>query len=40
MSIVAKAKRQLQKSPTSIGVEMNAILSHFSAGDQTSAERS
>jgi len=40
MSFVAKAKRQLQKSPTSIGGEMNAVLSHFSADVQTSAERS
>ncbi|MFJ7732736.1 hypothetical protein ACIQXF_12665 [Lysinibacillus sp. NPDC097231] len=29
---------QIQKSPTSIGGEMNAVLSHFSAGFQTSAE--
>ncbi|MEY9976100.1 hypothetical protein [Lysinibacillus sp. RC79] len=36
--LVAKAKRQLQKSLTSIGGEMNAVLSHFSAGVQTSAE--
>jgi len=28
---VAKAKRQVQKSPTSIGGELNAVLSHFSA---------
>ncbi|MDM5250206.1 MULTISPECIES: hypothetical protein [unclassified Lysinibacillus] len=40
MSFVAKAKRQLQKSPTSIGNEMNANLSYFSAGVQTPAERS
>ncbi|MEY9978533.1 hypothetical protein [Lysinibacillus sp. RC79] len=39
MFIVAKAKRQLQKSPTSTAGEMNAVLSHFSAGVQTSAEK-
>ncbi|MFB7155583.1 hypothetical protein [Lysinibacillus sp. NPDC056232] len=38
VSFVAKAKRQLQKSPTSIGGEMNAGLSCFSMGFQTSAE--
>jgi hypothetical protein len=38
MVFVAKAKRQLQKSPTSIGGEMNAVLSHFLAGVQTSAD--
>ncbi len=40
MVFVAKAKRQLQKSPASIDGEMNAVLSNFSAGVQTSAERS
>jgi hypothetical protein len=35
MFYVAKAKRQLQKSPASIGGEMNAVLSHFSAGIQS-----
>ncbi|MGA3600642.1 hypothetical protein [Lysinibacillus agricola] len=34
MFLVAKAKRQLQKSLTSIGGEMNAVLSNFSAGVQ------
>jgi len=38
MSFVAKAQRQLQKSPTSIGGEMNANLSYFSVGIQTPAE--
>ncbi|WP_433595911.1 hypothetical protein [Lysinibacillus xylanilyticus] len=32
MSFVPKALRQVQKSPTSIGGEMNAISSHFSEG--------
>lgn len=32
LSYVAKAKRQQQKSLTSIGGELNAILSHFSEG--------
>ncbi|MGE7927412.1 hypothetical protein [Lysinibacillus xylanilyticus] len=35
---VAKAKRQVQTSPTSIGGEMNTGLSYFSAGIQTSAD--
>jgi len=39
MFYVAKAKRQLQKSPTYIGGEMNANLSYFSEGVQTPAER-
>ncbi|MFJ5565627.1 hypothetical protein [Lysinibacillus xylanilyticus] len=34
MFFVAKAKRQLQKSPTSIVGEKSAVLSHFSAGVQ------
>ncbi|MEY9980422.1 hypothetical protein ABH968_005415 [Lysinibacillus sp. RC79] len=38
MFFVAKAKRQLQKSPSSLGSEMNADLSYFSAGVQTPAE--
>ncbi|MFB7156662.1 hypothetical protein [Lysinibacillus sp. NPDC056232] len=38
MSFVPKVQRQVQKSPTSIDVEMNANLSYFSAGIQTSAE--
>jgi len=38
MFLVAKAKRQLQKSPTSIDGEMNVGLSYFSACIQTSAE--
>jgi len=36
MFSVPKAQRQVQKSPTSIGDEMNAVLSHFSAGVQIS----
>ncbi|MGA3599092.1 hypothetical protein ACPCXA_03185 [Lysinibacillus agricola] len=40
MFFVAKAKRRLQKSPTSIGGEMNADLGYFSAGVQIPAERS
>jgi len=35
-----KVQRQVQKSPTSIGGEMNADLSYFSTGVQTPAERS
>lgn len=35
MFFVAKVKRQLQKSPTSIGDGMNADLSYFSVGLQT-----
>jgi len=35
MFFVAKVKRQLQKSPTSIGDGKNADLSYFSVGLQT-----
>ncbi|MGE7789474.1 hypothetical protein [Lysinibacillus sp. NPDC096259] len=38
MFFVPKAKRQLQKSPTSIGSEMNADLGYFSVGVQIPAE--
>jgi hypothetical protein len=38
MVFVAKAKRQLQKSPASIDGEMDADLSYFSVGVQTPAE--
>ncbi|MGE7946448.1 hypothetical protein [Lysinibacillus sp. NPDC093688] len=34
---VPKVQRQVQKSPTSIGGEMNADLSYFSTGVQTPA---
>jgi len=42
MFFVAKAKRQLQKSSTSIGGEMHADLSYFTEGVQAPvpAERS
>ncbi|MFE3575514.1 hypothetical protein [Lysinibacillus sp. NPDC059133] len=39
VSFVTIVKRQVQKSPTSTGGEMNADLSYFSAGVQTPAEK-
>jgi len=38
LCVKAKRQRQVQKSPTSIGGEINAVLGRLSASVQTSAE--